>query len=112
MLTDEQRDKLLANRPARTVTEQSIKDRIVSREFLRPESDSTLTICVVTLVNGFQFVGHSACAIKENFNQELGEKIAFDNAFRQVWSHEGYLLRQETWESETPEHNPGEQATS
>lgn len=52
-----------------------------------------LTICVLTLKNGFMVVGESACASPENFNAELGQKIARDNARNKIWALEGYMLR-------------------
>jgi Phage protein (N4 Gp49/phage Sf6 gene 66) family len=54
---------------------------------------TTLTVCVLTLRNGFQVVGHSAAASPENFDAELGRKIARDNARQKIWALEGYLLR-------------------
>ncbi|MGZ8432812.1 MAG: Gp49 family protein [Candidatus Binatia bacterium] len=94
MLTNEQRDNMLNSRPERTVTVEQIKKRIRSTEFIRPTTQSTLTIAVMTLENGFTVVGKSACAHPENFNEELGQKIAYDDAFSQVWALEGYLLRE------------------
>ena len=93
MLTNEQRDSLLNSRPQRTVTKESIEARIFNTEF-SVHAGSTLTICVLTMENGFTVVGKSACAHPENFNKELGEKIAYDDAFKQVWGFEGYLLRE------------------
>lgn len=55
---------------------------------------TTLTVCALTLQNGFQVVGHSASASPENFNEELGRKIARDKARDQIWALEGYLLRE------------------
>lgn len=55
--------------------------------------DSVLTVCVLTLRNGFKVTGESACASPENFNQELGAKIARANARDKIWALEGYLLR-------------------
>lgn len=52
-----------------------------------------LTICVIILRNGFVVTGESACASPENFNAELGHKIARDNARAKIWALEGYLLR-------------------
>lgn len=52
-----------------------------------------LTICVITLKNGFTLVGKSACASPENFDLEIGSKIARDDARKQIWALEGYLLR-------------------
>lgn len=53
-----------------------------------------LTICVLVLKNGFTVTGESACASPENFNQELGQKIARRNAVEKVWMLEGYALRE------------------
>lgn len=52
-----------------------------------------LTICVLTLKNGFTIVGKSACASPENYDAELGYKIARGDARKQIWALEGYLLR-------------------
>jgi hypothetical protein len=56
--------------------------------------ESCLTVCCLTLKNGFTVTGESACASPENFNREIGEKIAFDNALNKVWALEGYLLKE------------------
>lgn len=53
-----------------------------------------LTFCVLVLNNGFTVTGESACASPENFNAELGRKIARQNAVQKIWPLEGYLLRQ------------------
>ena len=53
-----------------------------------------LTVCCITLQNGFTVTGESACASHENFDREIGEKIAFDNARSKIWMLEGYLLKQ------------------
>jgi hypothetical protein len=54
-----------------------------------------LTMCVITLANGFTVTGESACASPENFDQEIGSKIALDNAKQKIWALEGYLLKQQ-----------------
>ena len=59
-----------------------------------PESLKLLTFCVLVLENGFTVTGESACASPENFNEEIGRKIAYDNAIDKVWLLEGYLLKQ------------------
>jgi hypothetical protein len=53
-----------------------------------------LTVCVLKVANGFTVTGESACASPENFNEELGRKIARRNAVEKLWALEGYLLRQ------------------
>jgi hypothetical protein len=57
-----------------------------------------LTICCLTLKNGFYVVGHSALASPENYDAELGRDIAFKRAREQIWQLEGYLLKQQLYE--------------
>jgi hypothetical protein len=54
---------------------------------------TTLTICALTLRNGYHVTGESAAASPENFDAEIGKKIARDNARNKIWALEGYLLR-------------------
>jgi hypothetical protein len=58
-----------------------------------------LTICVLVLRNGFTVTGESACASPENFDAEIGRKIARDNAVQKIWLLEGYLLKQQLHDS-------------
>ena len=58
-----------------------------------------LTVCCLTLKNGFTVTGESACASPENFNKEIGMKIAFSNARDKIWSLEGYLLKQAIYDN-------------
>jgi hypothetical protein len=53
-----------------------------------------LTFCVLELQNGFTVTGESACASPENFNAEIGRKIARQNAVQKIWPLMGYALRQ------------------
>lgn len=59
-----------------------------------PESLDTLTFCVLVLRNGFTVTGESACVSPENFNAEIGRKIARENAVNKVWPLMGYALRE------------------
>lgn len=52
-----------------------------------------LTFCVLVLRNGFTVTGESACASPENFDAEIGRKIARQNAEQKIWMLEGYLLK-------------------
>jgi hypothetical protein len=54
---------------------------------------SLLTFCVLVLRNGFTVTGESACASPENFNAEIGRKIARQNAVSKIWPLMGYELR-------------------
>jgi len=60
--------------------------------------DSCLTVCQLTLKNGFNTIGTSACVSPVNFNFELGEKIARRNAVAEIWALEGYLLKERLFE--------------
>ena len=52
-----------------------------------------LTFCVLQLRNGFIVTGESACASPENFDAEIGRKIARENAINKIWPLMGYELR-------------------
>ncbi len=54
---------------------------------------TTTTVCLVILPNGFTVTGTSACASPENFDADLGKKIAANEARGKLWQLEGYLLR-------------------
>lgn len=66
---------------------------IMAGRYWQPEG-TTLTVCALTLKNGTHVVGESACVSPENFNAEIGRKIAYDNAREKIWALEGYLLKQ------------------
>jgi hypothetical protein len=75
------------------------------REQPLPEEDDVkhlklLTFCVLVLANGFTVTGESACASPENFDPEIGCKIARDNAINKIWALEGYLLKQKLFEGD------------
>ena len=53
-----------------------------------------LTFCVLVLAIGFPVTGESACASPENFDEEIGRKIARQNAVNKIWMLEGYLLKE------------------
>ncbi len=57
------------------------------------EALSLLTFCVLVLRNGFTVTGESACASPENFDAEVGRKIARQNAVQKLWPLMGYELR-------------------
>lgn len=68
--------------------------RIASVAYLRPP-ESTLTLCVIALDNGFTTTGESACVDPANFDQALGERLAYDAAFRKLWPLFGFLARED-----------------
>ena len=71
----------------------SVKSEYVEGERILAPLD-LLTFCVLVLRNGFTVTGESACASPENFDPEIGRKIARENAVNKIWLLEGYLLKQ------------------
>lgn len=63
-----------------------------SRSLLAGSLDR-LTFCVLLLRNGFTVTGESACASPDNFNAEIGRKIARQNATAKIWPLLGFRLR-------------------
>jgi hypothetical protein len=59
-----------------------------------------LTLCILTLRNGFLVTGESSCVSVENFDSDIGRELAYKDAVKKVWLLEGYLLRERT--STTP----------
>lgn len=90
-ITRAEADASLSADPGPRVTIESMEAKVASAEYFRSK---TLTICILTLSNGFTIVGTSACVSPENYNQALGERYAYDDAFRQIWAFKGYLLRE------------------
>ena len=72
---------------------QMIDETIVSEQY-HVFAGTTLTVCALTLRNGYIVTGESAAASPENFDQAIGRKIARENARNKIWGLEGYLLRQ------------------
>ena len=60
-----------------------------------PRALALLTFCVLVLRNGFTVTGESACASPENFDAEIGRKIARANAVQKIWPLMGYALKQQ-----------------
>lgn len=97
--------------------EQEIQDKGLTAPRVTPEqvdvmieyesyhrfNATNVVVCCLTLRNGFNVVGHSACASDENFDMEIGMKIAKENARSKIWELEGYLLRQKIYESRLTE---------
>lgn len=78
------------------LTPNLIESKIVKEEYhLLTE---VLTVCVLTLENGFTVTGESACASPANYNKEIVDRIARDNAKEKIWVLEGYLLKQKLFE--------------
>lgn len=92
------------------MTEQSIEQQIVAKNLTAPRltpdaisaaikaeayyvfPGTTVTVCCLTLQNGFCCIGESACVSPENFDADIGKQVAKEDARRKIWALEGYLL--------------------
>lgn len=62
--------------------------------------NTTVTICCLTLMNGFNTIGESASVSSENFDAEIGKQVAYENARDKIWQLEGYLLKNKLYNQE------------
>ena len=60
---------------------------------------TTTTICHLRMVNGYTVLGTSACVDPTKFNQALGEQYAYEDAIKNCWPLEGYLLAERRFQS-------------
>ena len=84
------------------VTPESIISKVVGEMyFVLP--DGRTTICMLTMKNGYTIKGLSACVDAANFDINMGRKFEFEDAIRQIWPLEGYLLAERLfWERAVP----------
>jgi hypothetical protein len=82
------------NLNAPRLTPQLIDEAIKSEDYYVFPS-SSLTVCCLTLKNGFNVIGESACVSPKNFDAEIGRKIAREKARNKIWALEGYRLEEE-----------------
>ncbi len=87
------------------VTADKINSLIVGEDY-HVFPGTTVTVCCLTLRNGFTVIGESACASPANFDAELGRKIAKTNAREKVWALEGYALRCDIAAGRVTDHHP------
>lgn len=77
----------------KSITKEFLESEIIDVSYNR--LNGTITHCAITVKSGFVFTGESACVSAENFNEELGKEIAYDNAFDKMWLPYGFWLKQQ-----------------
>lgn len=79
------------------VTAETIEQRIRDVLYIRPASlePPTLVLCIITLDNGFHIVGKAACVDMNDFDEEVGQELAYNDAFNQIWTYLGFMLAEE-----------------
>ena len=93
--TDETIEQTLLSRglTAPRITPSGI-DATVKAEDYYVFPGTQLTVCCLTLLNGTNVTGESACVSPANFDAEVGRRIARENAKQKIWALEGYLLKE------------------
>ena len=79
------------NLNAPRITPEMLDASIVGEEYHVFDS-SQLTVCLLTLKNGYNVTGYSACVSPENFDAQIGQDIARRNAREQIWGLLGFSL--------------------
>lgn len=59
---------------------------------------TTLTVCCLTLKNGYTVTGEAACVNPANFDPVVGQKYSMEDALKKIWVLEGYLLKQQHYD--------------
>lgn len=92
----EEGDKLAAAvaKTVNRVTLDQIMGKIEYTDYCNLERHPHITLCVLTLTNGYVIIGKSAPADPLNFDAALGQKLAREDAIRQIWPLEAYALRE------------------
>jgi hypothetical protein len=97
-------DELIAVANAERVTLADVEAAIAGEYYFCPGhavkdrdwSHSSLTLmtcCVLVLWNGYTLLGKSACASPANFDDEIGRRLARQDAVNQIWPLMGYDLK-------------------
>ena len=81
---------LVATLPERKLTKEFLESEIKEVQYQR--LSGTITHCTIVTKSGFTFTGESACVDPDNYNKELGEKYAHENAFEKMWMPYGFWL--------------------
>lgn len=95
MTEDESTEQMIRarNLNAPRLSPDHIESRIVGETYTTLPSGKVM-ICELTLANGFTVRGEAAVVSKVNFNEDVGRKVSRENAVRQIWQLEGYLLQE------------------
>jgi hypothetical protein len=75
------------------LNDEYIKSRVIAIDHVRIGRKTT--VCCITLLNGYEVIGISACVDAKNFDEKIGREQAYCDAERKIWELEGYLLQQQ-----------------
>ena len=93
VLSDEQLKGVLEAQTGAKVQPADLEAVIVGEQY-HQHAGTLMITCVLTLKNGFNVSGESACASPEIFDEAVGKSIARRNAKDKLWSLLGYQLKE------------------
>lgn len=73
------------------LSEEDIEACIEKEEYIKVGRKTTLA--VLTLKNGFEVIGSSACVDPDNYDGEIGATYARRRAIDKIWELEGYKVQ-------------------
>lgn len=76
-------------KPQYKVTMEYMRSRVRD---IQSQVSGTTTLVIVTLDNGYKFVGKAACVDPSLFDESIGYNLAINDAERQMWPVFGFLL--------------------
>lgn len=82
----------------KSVTPQDVEKSVVKEEYTK--LGKKITVCHMTLSNGYEVIGYSGVVDESLYNKEIGERVARDKALNEVWSHLGSILQNQIFDSE------------
>ncbi len=84
------------------VTKEDLEHLVARSNTTFTNPAGTLTHCVITLPCSYTVTGESACVDPANYDKELGEKYALEQAVEKLWPLEGYLLANDIYRAKQP----------
>jgi len=85
----EEAQDVVSTKTAPRVTKELIESKINEVRYIE---DGTGTFCIIRMLNNFEVNGYSKPADPDNYDAEVGQRYAYENAFTKLWQLEGYLL--------------------
>jgi hypothetical protein len=89
-------------KPIEVLTEELLNDLILTEQY-HHFPGTTMTVCCLTLQNGYHLMGDSSCVIEDEFSLVGSSSRARNKAVEKLWALEGYLMRQAIHEEEVDE---------
>lgn len=83
-----------------TITIEDVNSSIVAEKDYHLGTKTTAV--VLTLSNGFEVLGTSACVDASNYDHEIGKKYAREDAVKKVWAYLAFELQTRLADSKDP----------